>query len=505
MSQAEHSLPGSRLAGMAEVAMHAEPDRQAIEYGGRWITYGELGKIGDKVAECVRLSGAEPCAPVAFAPRNRPSALAALLGLIAERRSIRMMYAYQSGEALARNFARIGASILVADKADFSPEVVAQLRALGCAGIGLTEQGAHFVDGLDRVTRATDADAPEAPTFEMLTSGTTGAAKLWPLTYELLEGRFVHGNSVFGDGALAKAPPMLLCYPLCNISGLYSGVPAMVTGMRIVLQERFTLEGWLDHLRRFPAREIYLPPVGVKMLLEADVAKEELGPAAYCRSGMTSLPVEVQRAFEERYGIPILISYGATEFGGVVAQMSLEDIERWGMAAKRGSSGRAWGEAQLRITDPDTREVLPPGREGLLEVLVPSIRPDWSRTSDIARIDEDGFLFVLGRADGAIMRGGFKILPEVVEAALVQHPAVEAAAVGAVADERLGQVPAALIELKPGAERPGDAELEAHVRGHVPATHVPVEWRFVDKIPRTASLKIARHTVRDMLAQMRDD
>jgi acyl-coenzyme A synthetase/AMP-(fatty) acid ligase len=94
------------------------------------------------------------------------------------------------------------------------------------------------------------------------------------------------------------------------------------------------------------------------------------------------------------------------------------------------------------------------------------------------------------------MRGGFKILPETIERALLLHDAISAVAVLGLSDQRLGQVPAAAIQLKPGVERPEVAELEAHLRRHVYATHIPVAWRIVEELPRTPSLKIDRPAVR---------
>lgn len=491
--------PGERLANLAKRSFTADPGKQAIEYEGRWISFAEVGAVATRVAELARGFDTDRRAPVAFAPRNEPSAIAALMGLVSEMRNIRMMYVYQSSEALARNVERIKASIVVASERDFSPELVAALAAAGCGGIMLTRDGAEYVPGLEKVTRPTDPDAPEDPTFEMLTSGTTGAAKLWPLTYELLEERFVTGNSVFDPEALAKMPPALLCYPMCNISGLYTAVPAMVSGMRVILQQKFSLEGWLHWVKRYQPPNIYLPPVGIKMVLDADVPKEDLACASHCRSGMTTVPVDLQVAFEDRYGMPLVLSYGATEFGGVVIQMEEEDARKWGRA-KLGSTGRAFGEAQVRVVHPETGEILPPDHEGLLEVLVPSIKEGWNRTSDVARIDEDGFVYILGRADGAIMRGGFKILPETVENALIQHPAVRAVAVVGVEDERVGQVPGALIELHQDAGEVSADMLEAHVRSHLPATHVPAVWKFIDAIPRTASLKVSRAEAKQILS-----
>lgn len=495
------SQQGSILAEAAARALAITPERQTIEYHGNWLTYGDLAQVANRVRALLIECGADERAPVAFAPRNRPSAIAALMGLVASAATIRMMYVYQSGEALAANFARIKASVLVMDAEDFTPPVIEQLGRSGCVGIAITETGGEFVAGWNRVTFPTDPDAPPEPTFEMLTSGTTGQAKLWPLTYDLLEKRFVSGNSVISE-ELLTAPPILLCYPLCNVSGLYSAVPAIVAGLRIVLQDRFTLDGWLDYVNRYPMPDLYLPPIGVQGLLDADVPREALGPAPrFVRCGMTKLPVETQRAFEDKYGIPIVQSYGATEFGGVVIQMEYEHALEFGQT-KLGSTGRAYGEAKVRIVDPDSGEVLGPREQGLLEVMVPSIGPDFVRTSDIAMIDEDEFVYILGRADSAIMRGGFKILPETVENALILHPDIEAAAVLGVADRRLGQVPAALIEMKPSRAPLSDAELEAHVRRHVPSTHVPAYWRFTEKMPRTASLKVSLGDVRATFADL---
>jgi acyl-coenzyme A synthetase/AMP-(fatty) acid ligase len=218
-------------------------------------------------------------------------------------------------------------------------------------------------------------------------------------------------------------------------------------------------------------------------------------------TGAAPLDPSVQRAFEEHYDIPILISYGATEFGGPVTSTSLKDIEEFG-SAKRGSVGRAIGGAQLRVVDPESGAELPPGSEGLLEVISPRIGPDWIRTSDLAMLDADGFLYHRGRADGAIMRGGFKVLPETIERALLLHPAISACGVVGVKDRRLGEVPGAVIQLSPGAVAPSPEAIEAHLRDHVMATHIPVHWRFVDELPKTLSFKVHRPALIDLFADV---
>ena len=257
------------------------------------------------------------------------------------------------------------------------------------------------------------------------------------------------------------------------------------------------MAGWHDYVLRYRPTAGGLPPAGVQMVLDADIPKADLASIRTFGTGAAPLDPTVQRAFEARYGIPILLSYGATEFVGPVAAMTAALHAEWGQK-KFGSVGRALPGSQLRVVDPETGAVLPPGREGLLEVISPRVGPQWIRTSDIAMIDEDGFLFHRGRADGAIMRGGFKLLPETIERALLLHPAVSAAAVIGIADRRLGQVPAAAVQFKPGVEPPSEADLEAHLRQHVPATHIPVQWRFVDELPRTPSFKVNRPVLRSL-------
>jgi acyl-CoA synthetase (AMP-forming)/AMP-acid ligase II len=116
-------------------------------------------------------------------------------------------------------------------------------------------------------------------------------------------------------------------------------------------------------------------------------------------------------------------------------------------------------------------------------------------------LDADGFMFHRGRADGAIVRGGFKILPELVVEALRKHPAVAAAAVVGAPDARLGQTPVAAIELNPGVPRPSEAELEEHARRHLYTTHVPTKFLIVDALPRTPSLKVSTPGVLALFAQ----
>ncbi|MDR3417230.1 MAG: fatty acid--CoA ligase family protein [Nevskia sp.] len=481
------------LEDWCAAALNRPSSQAAIEFEGRWYTWGELRRVADHVAALLQTSAVPPEAPVAFMPRNHPDAVAALLGLLARRRTVRMIYAFQSPSAIARNLERLAAPIFVAARADFSEPVVSTLRAQGGIGIALDATGASLPADSDAAPRGEPAAGEAAPRIEILTSGTTGAPKPFAVSYELIARHFLGAPA----GDLSSAPPTLLFFPLGNISGLYSTLPPLLKGQRAVLLERFTVAGWHDYLVRYRPQASGLPPAGVQMVLEANIPPADLACLRRLGTGAAPLDPTVHRAFEERYRVPILLSYGATEFAGPVAAMTEELHSVWGQS-KFGSVGRALPGARLRIVDPDSGAVLPPGTEGVLEVVSPRIGAQWIRTSDIALIDSDGFLFHRGRRDSAIMRGGFKILPESIERTLMLHPAISAAAAVGVPHERLGQVPAVAIQLKPSLAAPTVSELEALVREHLPATCVPVHWRFVDQLPRTPSLKVEQAEVRKL-------
>lgn len=471
-----------------------DPARPAIEFAGTWHDWGSVQRLAGEVSALLGACGAGPGATVSFVPRNRPSALAALVGMLADGCSVRMVYAFQSSSAIATAIERLDSAVVVMAEEDFSPEICAMLVAKGMAGISLSEMHARAVAGAERGICRTGEGPPRV---EILTSGTTGPPKQFPIQHEVIA-RFVlnHGMTMIDD---PDEPPFLMSFPVGNISGIYSIAASLLRGKRVVLVDRFTVEAWRDFIVRYRPKASGAPPAAVAMILEADLPVEDLSSLKFFSTGAAPLDPEVQRRFEERYGIPILLSYGATEFGGPVATMTPQLRAEWGNA-KFGSVGRAMPGVRLRVRDPETEQILEAGQEGILEVVSPRMGPAWIRTSDIALIDADGFLFHRGRADGAIMRGGFKVLPETIEAALLLHPAVSAVGVVAVADPRVTEVPGAVIALAPDAPAPDIAELETHLRQHLPATHLPVHWRFVDSLPKNPSFKIDRPALKELFA-----
>ena len=213
---------------------------------------------------------------------------------------------------------------------------------------------------------------------------------------------------------------------------------------------------------------------------------------------MAPLDPEIGRLFEERYGVPVLAVYGATEFAGGVAGWTLKDWRRFG-DEKPGSVGRPNVGVEVRVVDSESGAKLPRGQEGLLEVRAPQLsQPGWLRTTDLARMDDDDFIWIVGRADDVIMRGGFKVATNTVRDVLASHPGVHDACVIGIPDRRLGQVPVAAVELRPDTDSVDPIELTNLVREQLAPYHVPVDLRIVDELPRTPSMKVSQGGVRQL-------
>jgi long-chain acyl-CoA synthetase len=338
----------------------------------------------------------------------------------------------------------------------------------------------------------------------MMTSGTTGTPKRIPIRYADLENmlqavrHYSAATQAAQDGATLRPRPAIISSPLVHSSGFGGALRALAEGRPLALLERFAPEAWTRLIEQFVARTAALPPAALRMIMDADIAPERLQSLRAIVVGSAALDTHLAAQFEERYRIALLPNYGATEFPGGLAGWTLTDHKEF-RADKPGSAGRAHPGVEFRIEPADDADELPSG-QGVLLVRTPATAgrtPDgWVRTSDIASIDADGFLFIHGRVDEAIVRGGFKIIPRIVEEVLEQHPAVVSAGVIGRPDDRLGAVPVAAVETRTVVT---EAELRSWVRDRLAAYQVPAEIRLLDELPRTPSLKVSKPDLREIL------
>jgi acyl-CoA synthetase (AMP-forming)/AMP-acid ligase II len=491
----------SLITAKLRAIMALDPDRAEIDFEERDYSWGDLARVVAGIEAALDGMGLPAEARVGIMLRNRPGPIAAILAVLSTDRCLVTLNPILPDAMLCADIAGLALPAIIACESDMERSGIGECFAQAqCAVIAVGDrlEGVRLLDGQAKPGCAVTTSPGVA--IEMLTSGTTGTPKRVPLTRAAFEASFegftkYERGREFGDQPRLRSGVTMVNNPLTHIGGIYGCIGAMLNGRKIGLVERFTVDGWVASIRRNRPKVAGVVPSGIRMLLEADVDPEALSSLSALISGTAPLSPDLVDAFHDRFGIPILGNYGATEFAGAIAGWNIDDFRaHW--QAKRGAAGRVHANIMARVVDPESGREVPHGEEGLLELKGDQLGPDWRfdgaawlRTTDRAVLDADGFLFIRGRADNAIIRGGFKVHPDDVVKALHQHPAVREAAVIGVPDERLGAVPAAAVILREGADQPEPEALRAFLKERLVAYQVPVHFRFVADFPRTPSMK----------------
>lgn len=464
-----------------------DPTANAIEYDGRWHTW-------EQVATLARHIGAVSSGTrVGIMLRNQPAHVAALLGVLTAGGTVVVINPSRGDERTRADIAALDLPVLIGLAED--------IAALATPSPSTTTVTIRDLDTPPEIRPAqkpaADPGRPGVAVW-MLTSGTTGPPKRVDLTYDML------ARSVIGRDPESSPAPIelrrgvaIVNSPLVHVGGVFRVLLCIAEARPFVLLPKFDLHRWAEAVREHQPRAVSLVPAALRMVLHSHLTRDDLASVRAVTSGTAPLSADDADAFTEKFGIPVLTSYAATEFGGGVASWTLADHQKY-WKAKRGSVGRANPGARLRVVDEDGN-ALGPDEKGLLEVKPAQFDADadWLRTTDLARIDADGFVWILGRADQAIIRGGFKVMPDDVRSALESHPAVRGAAVIGIPDERLGETPVAMVELH------GTTTVEAlfgFLTGRLARYEIPTDIAIVETIPRTPSGKADLGAVRDHFA-----
>ena len=470
----------------------APRDAEAVEFERTWWHWGRLREIATAVSGRLDEAGLGLHTRIGMILENRPEHVAALAAVLATGRIVVTLSPLLPAARLAADIERAELPVVIGSPEKLGGEGV--LAAVAVRGLAIELDR----DGVVTLRGGAVAPAPTAAgvAIEMLTSGTTGPPKRIRISELQLDGSLSSSGQVPRDGRLLSRAVTVSATPMVHIGGMWRVIGALSAGRRIVLMSKFVLEPWVSAVERHRPRAASLVPAALRAVLDADVPPERLESLQVVTSGTTACPPELADRFFRTYGTRVLMTYGATEFAGAVAGWTYELHQRW-WGRKAGSSGRPFGDAVLRVTGSDGREVSS-GEVGTLEVSTSQSALGagaWVRTSDLARIDADGFLWITGRADDAIVRGGFKVQPAAVVKVLESHPAVREATVAGLPDERLGAVPVAAVELEPGVDTVAavlSAELTSWCRAELAPYEVPVTILVVDALPRTPSSKVSR-------------
>jgi long-chain acyl-CoA synthetase len=471
--------------------------KNAIEGEDREWTYGELDDLANRFAASFMARGCEPGDRVSLMCSNEALLAAAYFGAFRARLVANPINNRLLPEEVAYILEHAGSRCVVV-----SEEYVA-----------LVESTLALLKAPPVVLRAADvaagASAPvgrlavaEDGALLIYTSGTTGKPKGVVLT----QGNVMAGISIVSGAFEMKPDNRTFCVmPLFHTNGLmFSTLPFLLTGATVVLRKRFSATNFWSQIRESGATTTSVSPTILAMLLE----HEAKAPAAaeihldYIKVASAPTPVELAQRFEARFGRGLLLeTYGLTETTAINVMNPVHGPR------KHGSIGRALAPQEVRVVDDAGNEV-PQGTSGEIEVRGPTVMKgyfcdpentrkamhgEWLRTGDLGRIDEDGFVFIVGRSKEMILRGGENISPLEIEEVATRHPAVrEAAAVG-VPDRIWGEaVGLCVVARHPVSEH----DVVEFCRAHLSAFKVPQRVVFVEELPRNAVGKVTRNALR---------
>ena len=498
------------LPDLMRARISAHGDQPALCYGEIWHNNEEFGAVAQQIDATLLAEGIGPDSPVGVYMRNRPGPVAALAVLLATRRPLVVLNPAIPDATIGQDVSALRPAAVLADPEDWRraavSSAVADAGALGVQVDFAAEDDQAVQVIVKRTPGADHAPVNKGVAILMPTSGTTGPPKRIPLRYEEIEHalrgaqeHYMNGSA--REGSVRGAGVQICALPPTNISGLWALITALSGGGRALLQDKFEPEVWSQAVSRYRPRSVSLPPAALRMILDAGVDPEKLSSLKAVWVGAAPVSRDLADAFEKAYGCPVLLSYGATEFTGGITGWSLRDWQQW-KDTKRGSVGRTHPGVEISVIDPDTEEVLAPGQRGIVQVRSAQAAGGdgrWVRTNDLGSIDEDGFVWIHGRADDVINRGGFKIFPAEIEDCLEAHPQVREAVAFGIPDKRLGQVPVAMVVALDDV-RPED--LVAWVKSRLPAYKAPVTVRTTEYIPRNSAMKVLRGQVREQFASI---
>jgi len=491
----------TNLSSHLDQAAADQPDRVALRMDDLVLTYAQLREAAGRVSRLLSSSGIEPGDRVGLMLPNVPAFPIAFYGALAAGAVVVPMNPLLKSREVGYYLSDSGARVVLAwhsaagEAAKGAADAGAQ--AITVATPDLADLLADYAPATEQPGREDDDDA-----VILYTSGTTGKPKGAQLTHANLV-----RNAELTARTLLKNDPddvMMGCLPLFHVFGLTCGLNAtVVAGGTLTLLPRFDPAKALEIIQRDKVTIFEGVPTMYAALLhhpEADPAMA--ATLRVCVSGGASMPVEILRGFEEKFGCIILEGYGLSETSPV-ASFNHPDRVR-----KPGSIGTPIEGVQMRLID-DTGQTAAAGEIGEIairghnvmkgywgkpEATAEAITDGWFRTGDLAKVDSDGYYYIVDRKKDLIIRGGYNVYPRELEEVLHEHPAVAEVAVVGIPHPDLGEEVGAAVALKPGASATA-AELREFAKDKVAAYKYPRQVWLVTSLPKGPTGKILRREV----------
>ena len=483
------------------------PHQPSIRFENESISFQELNQKVDRAARGLNrlgLKAGDVC--IVMMPNSIQWAIAyyalAKLGAVITP----VNFLYKRGE-LSHIFSDSGARAFIGQSDYLSePSLVLkslpQIDILIAAGAGAPREFIPFEDVLAEPGEfPTHPTQPDDPWAIIYTSGTTGLPKGAVLTHQNL---YSNAKTVSDMRSVDQSDVVLGVLPLFHIYGQTSFFNASIyLGLTIRMWVHFEPNQLLDSIEEETSTILFAVPTILNRLVElAQTRPIKRSSLKYCVSGGASLPVEVLRKFEEVFQTQIYEGYGLTECSPVCVE------NPYGLPTRPGSIGVPIPGFQARIVD-DRDEDVPKGEVGELIVRGPGVmkeylhqpeatattlRGGWLHTGDLARMDEDNYIYIVDRKKELIIRGAYNVYPREIEEILYTHPLVSEAAVLGVPHPDLGEEVAAVVALKPGRSATSD-EIRQYVKERVAPYKYPRIVSIVKELPKTSTGKILKRGI----------
>jgi long-chain acyl-CoA synthetase len=469
---------------------------------GQTLTYADLDDATARLAALMTAMGIEPGDRIGLMVPNVPEFGLVFYAALRRGAVVVPMNPLLKEREIAYYLGDSGARFL------FAWHEVAEVAAIGAADAGAelvvvgtpafaAAYGSHPPAGAV-VTRE-----PRDTAVILYTSGTTGRPKGAELTHAGLN----RNQEIMARTLLQLTPDDVImgCLPLFHVFGLTCGLnTAIANGAALALIPRFNPDKALAVIERDRVTVFEGVPTMYAAMLGTDPAsRPDVTSLRVCVSGGAAMPVEVMRQFEDAFGCIVLEGYGLSETSPV-ASFNHPQAPR-----KPGSIGTPVEGVEIRLTGNDG-EVVAAGEVGEIEIrghnvmkaywrkpdeTAAALRDGWLATGDMARADEDGYLYIVDRKKDLIIRGGYNVYPREVEEVLYEHPDVAEAAVIGIPHQALGEEIGAAVVLKAGAAV-SPAELSAYVKSRLAAYKYPRQVWLMDSLPKGPTGKILRREVK---------
>jgi long-chain acyl-CoA synthetase len=490
------------ISSLLEQAAAEHPDHAALRMDDLVLSYAQLHEAAGRMRALLAGLGVEPGDRVGLMLPNVPAFPIAFYGALAAGAVVVPMNPLLKSREVSYYLGDSGARAVVAWQA-----------AAGEAAKGAADAGAQMIAAetpdlsglLAEVSPAGNASDRGGldDAVILYTSGTTGRPKGAELTHAgLVANAQIASRTLFDVG---PGDVIMGCLPLFHVFGLTCGLNVSVSSAAtLTLLPRFDPAQALAIMARDRVTIFEgVPTMYAAMLHLPDADPARAATLRLCASGGAAMPAEILRGFEEKFGCVILEGYGLSETSPV-ASFNHPDRVR-----KPGSIGTPIEGVQMRLID-DEWNTVSGGQIGEIAIRGHNVmkgywdKPEataevmtadgWFRTGDMARVDEDGYYYIVDRKKDLIIRGGYNVYPREIEEVLHEHPAVAEVAVIGIPHESLGEEIGAAVALKPGASATPE-ELRSWARDRVAAYKYPRLVWLTDALPKGPTGKILRREV----------